>query len=58
MDEFKLTQEEVARKMGKERSSIANFIRILTLPREVVELLQRDELSFGHGKVLAEPQRP
>ena len=53
MDEFNLTQEEVAKKVGKERSTIANFLRILKLPRDVVELLQREELSFGHGKVLA-----
>lgn len=53
MDDFQLTQEEVAKKVGKERSSIANFLRILKLPREVVELLQKEELSFGHGKVLA-----
>lgn len=53
MDEFKLTQEEVAKKIGKERSTIANFLRILRLPRAVVEMLQREELSFGHGKILA-----
>ena len=52
MDEFHLTQEEVAKKMGKERSTIANFLRILKLPRGVVELLQKEKLSFGHGKVL------
>lgn len=53
MDEFKLTQEEVAKKIGKERSTIANFLRVLKLPRPVIELLQREELSFGHAKVLA-----
>ena len=53
MDEFKLTQEEVAKKIGKERSTIANFLRLLKLPREVVGFLQKEELSFGHGKVLA-----
>ena len=52
MDEFNLTQEEVAKKMGKERSTVANFLRILKLPRIVVELLQKEELSFGHAKVL------
>lgn len=53
MNEFKLTQEEVAKKIGKERSTIANFLRILKLPREVIQYIQRDELSFGHAKVLA-----
>ncbi|MCY4643638.1 MAG: ParB/RepB/Spo0J family partition protein [Bacteriovoracales bacterium] len=58
MDEFKLTQEEVAKRMGKERSSIANSLRILKLPREVVELLQREDLTFGHGKLLAAIKDP
>ncbi len=53
IEEFKLTQEEVAKKLGKERSTIANFLRILRLPREVLDLLQKDVLSFGHAKVLA-----
>ena len=58
MDEFKLGQEEVAKKVGKERSTVANFLRILTLPRAVVELLQREELSFGHAKVLTAIKDP
>lgn len=53
MEEFKLTQEEVAKKIGKERSSIANFLRILKLPKEIVMMLQKDMLSFGHAKILA-----
>lgn len=53
MNEFNLTQEEVAKKVGKERSSVANFLRILKLPREVIQMLQKEELSLGHAKVLA-----
>ena len=53
MNEFNLTQEEVSKKVGKERSSIANFLRILKLPREVIQMLQKEELSMGHAKVLA-----
>ncbi len=53
MDEFHLTQEEVAKKLGKERSSIANFLRILKLPRQVVDQVQKDLLTFGHAKILA-----
>lgn len=53
MEDFKLTQEEVAKKVGKERSTVANFLRILKLPRDVVELLQKELLSFGHAKILA-----
>jgi ParB family chromosome partitioning protein len=52
MNEFKLTQEEVAKKLGKERSSVANFLRILNLPRPVLELLQKETISFGHAKIL------
>lgn len=52
MNEYKLTQEEVAKKLGKERSSVANFLRILNLPRPVLELLQKEQLSFGHAKIL------
>ena len=53
MDEFHLTQEEVAKSVGKERSSVANFLRILNLPRPVIDLIREGELSFGHAKVLA-----
>ncbi len=53
MNEFELTQEEVAKKIGKKRSTIANFLRILKLPREVIQFIQKDELSFGHAKLLA-----
>ncbi len=53
MEDYNLTQEEVAKKIGKERSTIANFLRILKLPREVVDMVQKDFLSFGHAKVLA-----
>ena len=52
MNEFELTQEEVAKKIGKERSTIANFLRILKLPKEVIISLQKELLSFGHAKVL------
>jgi ParB family chromosome partitioning protein len=53
MNEYKLTQEEVAKKLGKERSSVANFLRILNLPRPVIDFLQKEMLSLGHAKVLA-----
>jgi ParB family chromosome partitioning protein len=52
MNEFELTQEEVAKKIGKERSTIANYLRILKLPKDVIVSLQKELLSFGHAKVL------
>lgn len=53
MNTFKLTQEEVAKKLGKERSSIANYLRILKLPRAIIEMIEKEILSFGHAKLLA-----
>jgi ParB family chromosome partitioning protein len=53
METFKITQEEVAKRIGKERSTIANFLRLLKLPKDVIMLLKQESLSFGHGKVLA-----
>jgi ParB family chromosome partitioning protein len=53
MSEFSLTQEEVAKKIGKDRSTIANFLRLLKLPKDVILLLQKNILTFGHGKILA-----
>jgi ParB family chromosome partitioning protein len=52
MNEFELTQEEVAKKIGKERSTIANYLRILKLPKDVIVSLQKELLSFGHAKIL------
>ncbi len=53
MQDFHLTQDDVAEKIGKDRSTIANFLRILKLPREVIDHLQKEKLTFGHAKILA-----
>jgi ParB family transcriptional regulator, chromosome partitioning protein len=50
--EFGLTQEQIATRTGKDRTSIANFIRLLKLPEEVQSAMEEGALSFGHGKVL------
>jgi ParB family chromosome partitioning protein len=50
--EFSLTQEQMAQRTGKERSSVANFMRLLKLPAEVQTLVEADKLSFGHAKAL------
>lgn len=52
IDEFSLTQEEVGKILGKERTMITNLLRLLKLPAMVRELLKKEELTFGHGKVL------
>lgn len=53
MTTYSMTQEAVAKKLGVERSSVANFLRLLKLPRAVFDMLRKEELTFGHGKVLA-----
>ena len=50
--EFGLTQEQMAQRTGKERSSVANFLRLLKLPPSVQTMLDKGEVSFGHAKVL------
>ena len=52
IDECHLTQEEVAQKVGKDRTTVTNFLRILKLPRRVQESLQNGELSMGHARAL------
>ncbi|MCK9443780.1 MAG: ParB/RepB/Spo0J family partition protein [Tissierellaceae bacterium] len=52
MKDHKLTQEEVAREIGKSRPYIANTIRLLNLNREVIKYISNGELTAGHGKVL------
>ena len=50
--EFALSQQEVATAVGKSRPVIANLLRLLSLEREVSEMLERGLLDAGHGKVL------
>jgi ParB family chromosome partitioning protein len=52
IDRFGLTQEQVAKQVGKSRSAITNCLRLLELPDEVLELLKRGELSAGHARAL------
>lgn len=52
MDEFNFTQETISKKLGKSRSSVANSLRILNLPKEIISLLENGRLSLGHAKVL------
>ena len=53
IDEFSLTQEDVAKKIGKSRAAIANVLRLLDLPEPVQEAIRNGQLSAGHAKVLA-----
>lgn len=50
--EFGLTQEEIAKKVGKDRASVANYLRLLGLPEEVKNMLHEGSITFGHAKAL------
>ncbi|HKB80560.1 MAG TPA: ParB/RepB/Spo0J family partition protein [Thermoanaerobaculia bacterium] len=50
--DFGLTQEEISRRVGKERSTVANFLRLLKLPDPVKKLLAAGQLSMGHARAL------
>lgn len=52
MDEYGLTQEEMSEKIGKSRSAIANTVRLLDLPEEVLTMVAKGEISQGHGRTL------
>lgn len=52
IEEYDLTQQELAQRMGKDRATIANLIRLLNLKTEVRSLVRGQQLSLGHAKVL------
>lgn len=52
IEEYGLTQEETAKRIGKSRSAITNSLRLLNLPEAVRKMVEEDELSTGHAKVL------
>ncbi|HEV7238677.1 MAG TPA: ParB/RepB/Spo0J family partition protein [Thermoanaerobaculia bacterium] len=51
-EEFQLTQEEISKRVGKERSTVANFLRLLKLPDSVKKLLAAGQLSMGHARAI------
>ncbi len=56
-DEFKLTQEDLAKRVGKERSTVTNFLRILGLPKEIKQELATGALTMGHAKAILSLER-
>ena len=52
IERFDLKQEEVARQAGKSRSAVANMLRLLELPDEVLALVQEEKLSMGHARAI------
>lgn len=58
IDNYNMTQDQLAKSLGKARSSIANSLGLLTLPKSVKDLLQQGELSAGHCKALKSIKDP
>ena len=52
VDDYGYTQETIATKVGKERSTVANALRLLKLPKDVMDLVEAGEISEGHGRAL------
>lgn len=52
IDDFHLSQEEIAVKIGKKRSTVANYLRILQLPKEMQQSISEGKISLAHAKVL------
>jgi ParB family chromosome partitioning protein len=55
---FKMTQEQMAVRTGKDRASVANFLRLLRLPLEVQQKVESGSLSFGHARTLLSLESP
>ena len=58
VEQANLTQEEAARRIGKDRSTIANFIRLLDLPESVQHVVSRGTISMGHARALLGLKHP
>ncbi len=56
--EFKMTQEQMAVRTGKDRSSVGNFLRLLKLPVSIQALVESGQLSFGHARALLALEPP
>lgn len=52
IENYDMTQEEVAKTVGRSRSAVSNSMRLLSLPDEVLEMLEKGDISVGHGKAL------
>lgn len=52
IDNYNMTQEDVSKSVGKSRSAVANTLRLLNLPDEIIVLLQKGDLSSGHARAL------
>ncbi len=53
IDECKLTHEQLSTRVGKQRSTVSNFLRLLKLPPQIQQALRKDEISMGHARAIA-----
>ena len=58
IDNYKVTQEEISEAVGKSRPHIANTIRLLNLQKEVIEMIEKSEITPGHGKAILRIEDP
>jgi len=58
IESLHLTQEQIAERVGRDRTFITNYLRILKLPAEIQNLLEREKLSFGHARALLAVEDP
>jgi len=58
IDRFEFTQEQVAEKIGKQRATVANLLRLLKLPKEIQESVRSGDLSMGHARALLAVEDP
>ena len=58
IEEFSLTQKELAERVGKDRASVANYLRLLSLPEQVAALIRDGQLSMGHAKAILTVKEP
>ena len=56
--DFKMTQEQMAQRTGKDRASVANFLRLLRLPQDVQGKVESGDLTFGHARTLLALESP
>lgn len=58
IDECKLTQEKMSERVGKKRSTITNYLRLLKLPAEILSALKKEDISMGHARALINVNKP
>ncbi|MCX7794863.1 MAG: chromosome partitioning protein ParB, partial [Thermodesulfovibrionales bacterium] len=58
LKEFNLTQEELSQRVGKDRATIANYLRILKLPEDIQNYLKEGSLTVGHAKAILSVDDP